>query len=547
MPKKKIRLSDLMFALLLAGALLIGGALETKGYLTKPGGRMLLLFPVVILLLYYLTGLLSRFLFRIPFFEKESSPISARSYFLKQYAGLLLCHVPVFLGVYPGFFVYDASDELNQVLTRTFTTHHPLFHVLTMGGTVAGIHKWTGSWNAGIAVYIVLQAMLILLVYAYVLTFLRKKGVRKGFRIFAFLFFGVFPPMVMFTLCSSKDGLFTAFFLLMLVQLLKLLSDPSSVSEDKTECLLFVLGATGMMFYRRNAVYAYLLFALCFGLYCLTGRRRETFRARTALVLFFLPLLLYGAGNRALTVAMKADDSARQEMLTVPIMQLTRTYTEIPESFSAEEATALKNYLPDEALSAYRPRLSDGVKYRFRNDAYLADSSSFWKLWLSIGKKHPVSYLNAWLLTSYGNWYPFAVNNVYEGNTVFTFTYTDSSYFGYEVEAPGERVSLLPPVDRLYRKLSIERFQQEIPVLSLLFAPAFYAWLLAFSALLLWKSSQEKKRRLFFFLPLFAYYLTLLLGPTYLLRYTVIFFAVTPLLPLLFRSEVSLSRPETSR
>lgn len=46
---------------------------------------------------------------------------------------LLLCWLPVFLAVYPGFFVYDAQDEYIQVATRVFSTHHPLVHVLLLG------------------------------------------------------------------------------------------------------------------------------------------------------------------------------------------------------------------------------------------------------------------------------------------------------------------------------------------------------------------------------------------------------------------------------
>ncbi len=70
---------------------------------------------------------------------------------------LILCWLPVFLAVYPGFFVYDAQDEYIQVATRTFSTHHPLVHVLLLGGVVCGIHKLTDSYNMGIACYTVFQ------------------------------------------------------------------------------------------------------------------------------------------------------------------------------------------------------------------------------------------------------------------------------------------------------------------------------------------------------------------------------------------------------
>ena len=81
-------------------------------------------------------------------------------------------------------------------------------------------------------------------------------------------------------------------------------------------------------------------------------------------------------------------------------------------------------------------------------------------------------------MTSYGFWYPWAVIDVYKGNTVFTFTYEGSSYFGYEVEEPGERKRLIPLVDRAYRFLSLDERAQEIPLLSLVLSPGamFFLW-----------------------------------------------------------------------
>ena len=97
------------------------------------------------------------------------------------------------------------------------------------------------------------------------------------------------------------------------------------------------------------------------------------------------------------------------------------------------------------------------MKISFNNAAYAQDSSAFWRLWLSIGGKAPASYLNAWLLTSYGFWYPDAVLDGYQGNTVFTFTYGESSYFGYETELPGQRHSFIPWLDALLSLIHISR------------------------------------------------------------------------------------------
>ena len=104
--------------------------------------------------------------------------------FLTNWGLMALLGIPVLLAEFPGFFVYDAQDELNEVLTRTFTTHHPLLHVLLLGGIIALLHKITGSWNVGIFVYILIQMLVITAIFAYVVTYLQRKGAGKRWRIF---------------------------------------------------------------------------------------------------------------------------------------------------------------------------------------------------------------------------------------------------------------------------------------------------------------------------------------------------------------------------
>ena len=76
--------------------------------------------------------------------------------------------------------------------------------------------------------------------------------------------------------------------------------------------------------------------------------------------------------NGGLKIALHADDSEYQELLTVPIQQLARTCKYAPEAFSEEDMEILHEVLDEEALSLYTPRLSDPVKYRFDNAAFCA-------------------------------------------------------------------------------------------------------------------------------------------------------------------------------
>lgn len=432
---------------------------------------------------------------------------------------LILCWLPVFLAVYPGFFVYDAQDEYIQVAARTFSTHHPLVHVLLLGGVVCGIHKLTDSYNMGIACYTVFQMAAAAGVFTFLFSYLRKKKVSRVIRLIGIVWLGLFPTAVMFTLCSAKDALFTLALLLLLVCLLEMGTE-DVFFEKKEWQLLFVLAGMGMMLLRNNGFYAFVVMIPLLLILQKKGRGRLLFLAVCAVA----GCLVINGG---LKLALHADNSEYQELLTVPIQQLARTCKYAPEVFSEEDMEILHEVLDEEALSLYTPRLSDPVKYRFDNAVFARDKGRYAKLWLRVGMKKPLIYLNAWLMTSYGFWYPDTIINVYGGNTVFTFTYKDNSYFGYEVEQPGVRESKIPWLDEVYRKLSLEVWKEKVPVVSWLFSPGAMFWLYAF--LFAWLLNNRRYELLYPFLPIFLIWLTVLLGPTYLPRYVLFFWYCLPL------------------
>ena len=444
-----------------------------------------------------------------------------RKYFFLTAAVILLCFVPVFLAAYPGFFVYDAQDEYVQVAARNFSTHHPLLHVLVLGGIIQLVHKLTGSYNLGIACYTCLQMICLSGIFAYVVLIMRKRGISLAGRILSTLYFGLCPVVVMFSLCSAKDGLFTGCMLLAVICLQELCRDPEAFWKNKGFIALFSISGIIMLLLRHNGLYAFVVMIPLFILW-LKRERRKT-----------LWLFLAVAAGAVLTsgllaLALRADSSENQEMLTVPIQQMARVYKTAEDSLTQKEKDTLYEILPREALERYTPKVSDGVKAAFDNQAYRSQPGKYRKLWLSLGLKHPFTYLNAWFMTSYGFWYPDTVIDVYRGNSVFTFTYEDSSYFGFEVEQPGERRSLFPALLSLYRNMSLEIFQQRIPVVSMLFSPGFLFWVWLF-VLGFWWYQGEGKKGMPFLLPLLVW-LTVILGPTFLVRYVLFLWFLLPLL-----------------
>ena len=541
--RRLVRLS-VLYGILFAAAITTGRQLERAGYLAAPR----LSDAVLFLCTAAAAAAAAAFLF--PWLARHAGGADKTSVpaafpvksFLMTWAGLAAAHMIVLLAEYPGFFCYDATDELYEFDMRSFTTHHPLLHELLLGTAVRGGETVFGDVNAGIFLHILLQMLLITGTLALILQVMKRKGISRPVRTCLFLYYAFFPPVVMFSLCSSKDTPFCAFMLIALLLLIRF--DPAEgFGHGRCAGFLTVLlagSAALSMLFRHNAFYAW---AACIPVLLLfypavrsaaagPDARYARFRTAKYRLLFSIAasLLICSLVTSALTAFLHAKKEGPSEMLTVPIQQLARLWNDDKNSFTDEELDTLYRYIPEEYLRHYRPNLSDPVKAGFDNAAAGEDLSAFIRLWMTKGLQHPFAYVNGWLNTCYGFWYPGAVINVYAGNTVHTFTYEDSSYFGYEVEYPGERHSLIPVIDGFYRRLSIERFQQEIPVVSLLFAPAFYLWLWTLVLFyLLWK----KDRQVFTLLPVFLYILTLLLGPTYLVRYVILLFFGLGLLPVI--------------
>lgn len=459
--------------------------------------------------------------------EKEESALGERKQggHLINAGIIFLMQVPVFLAVYPGFFVYDAQEELMQVVTRNFTTHHPLVHVLFLGGIIQLAHKFTGSYNLGIACYTLIQMAVMAAIFGWCIEKLKTRGLKWEYRILFTLYFGLFPVLVMFSLCSAKDGLFAGMLLIMTILLSELMREPEQFFKKRQKILGLFTASLFMMLLRHNGFYAFIPSALLLILYFICKGDGRNYWKRLLVVLggsIVFYLLIY----TGMTHLLSADASENQEILTVPISQMARVYQAKKDVLPESEKEILYQYLSEEALENYTPKVSDGVKIHFNNQAYAEDKKSFLGLWFQWGMENPFTYLNAWFMTSYGFWYPDTVIDVYRGNTVFTFTYEDSSYFGYEVEEPGVRESKLPWLLEFYRKLSLEIFQQKIPVVSMLFSPGFLFWVWVFC--LCYQLYRARTDRVTPYLPIVFCFLTVLLGPTYLVRYVISLWAALP-------------------
>lgn len=446
-------------------------------------------------------------------------------------AVILACWIPVFLAYYPSVFAYDAEGQLYQVLAHDYSTHHPLLHTIFLGFFFQLGSNVLGSCSAGMAVHSVVQMIIMACSFGYALAFLHRKKIPAYLQIILCLFYALFPTNSILALSTTKDVLFSALVLLHTLCLYQL-ADPACTPAARKD-ISFLLCTVLLLLFRNNALYALLpgIPVICFLLYRHTEKNNRLWRRY--LILTLLALLLTGAGSTTLKSALQAHSGSPREMLSIPLQQMARTRVTAEQSLSPEMRQALEQYLPEEwVLAAYNPYLADPVK----NRAVIHDDpAGLLKTWCRLGLEHPQIYLDAFLDNSVGYWFleDRTHAQIYGLGTESGFGYlsTDNRTMpaGFEIEEH----SYLPGLRAAMERVVSDNVYQKIPVLRILFAPAFYWWLLC-----LYMAAAIYSRQYRLLIPavfLVSYYLTLLFSPTVLIRYMYPLVVTVPVLCCLLR------------
>lgn len=398
------------------------------------------------------------------------------------------------------------------------TSHHPVAHVLLLGGLTEGFYLLTGSYNVGIAIYTVLQMLILAWVLSLSIEFMAEFGVPRFWRILSMVFYALSPIVQLFSICATKDVFFTAAELLFFLSAIRLSVDRESAGNRK-RMIYFGISALCTMIFRNNGVYIVLLTLAVLAVCC----RKQWIKYQKNTVLFllmlFLPYFLYiGPVYKALGVT----PGGVEEMLSVPLQQMARVYRYDADSLSEEELAGLRRFVEQDALEQYRPTVADFVKKGFIREEFQKHPSDFFSLWVKLGIGHPLTYVNSFLINTVDAWYPHALIDGYR--------HADGrgSLFDYKTSIPGEERVYLRELHNFYETISHDLEAQKKPFAFLLLSPGWYFLCTLLFFFYFWS---RRKYKLFLPMWIFVFHmLTVLPGPMALVRYMLLFFFAFPLI-----------------
>ena len=458
--------------------------------------------------------------------------------FLVSLCLTFLAWLPGFLAYYPAICAYDMPVQLGQIRGNAYFDHHPIAHTLLLkwalelGEKLAG---GIGAANAGIAGYALFQMLLLASAFAFGIALLWRRRIRRIGLLALQLFCMAYPFHWYMSISVTKDTVFSAFFVVLILALREILEE----GGKRRFWVFYFLATVGMILFRNNGKYAVVVLLLVLVPVLFFGKGGRAFWGK----LLLLSLGAFLAGNVLLSViyhGTNAEQGDRREMLSTPIQQLARTMVYhggigmLPEddnTMKEEDKALINDFILDEAYRKYRPDFADPVKSHTNTYVARYRMGDFIRTYVHLLIRYPGDFVNAVLAVDAGYLYPGDISharvNAQEGQAAGG-GYVQTRWDGEIGQAGIFKDSKWPGLHESMEKWADDNGYLKLPGLKYLFVPGSWVWL--YLLLAGWWLLRRRFRKCVCLLPVLGYYLTLLLGPTVQLRYIYPIMIVFPFL-----------------
>lgn len=309
---------------------------------------------------------------------------------------VLINSVVLFSGYYPGCLSNDSLNQILQGISGEYSNHHPYFHTLLIRGILSfGSRVW-GSLNAGIACYSVFQIVFLALCFSYSAMTLCQLRVPARLLLADAVCTLLMPFHIFYSFTMWKDCLFGGFVLLFAVSGTRIIR---GIGQKSVNRIILTLSGLGICLFRGNGFYAFVLVTLLS--FLIFRKSDRSFCFLLAGISVFSFLLLHPVLN-----ALNVEPSETVESLSVPLQQIAKVITDCND-LTPEEYDCLSNVMDlSKVPESYIPFVSDPIKFLAADSQpyILSHKKELAGVYLSLGLRHPVKYIDAWINQTRGYW-----------------------------------------------------------------------------------------------------------------------------------------------
>ena len=134
---------------------------------------------------------------------------------------IMILWIPILLAYYPGIWGYDVASQLPHITHQYshfnhISSQHPITHTLLLELFMI-LGKTLGNYVLGILLVTIVQMLIVSLSLSFciekVKTYVKNRTILKVFMVGILLYYGIMPFSSIMAISSTKDVLFSVFFM----------------------------------------------------------------------------------------------------------------------------------------------------------------------------------------------------------------------------------------------------------------------------------------------------------------------------------------------
>lgn len=388
---------------------------------------------------------------------------------------LLIGWIPCYIAEFPGGFRADATKEFEQIING-FNGNFPLLHSIIITRLLPFMYKITGTYDAGVMVYVIIQMILIAVMYSHMIYVFYKQGVKKRTLVGVIIYCACFPVIHILVTQTVRDVLFSALLTYTIFLLYLLSIDEKKFMKSVLKPFLFGIILVFTLLARNNNA-GFIMLIINALICCIIFILYRKVSLRGVLIFCATTLAGYSLLGVGLTkLCQPLGEPYTSASMSVFSQTIARAYVEEYDIWTDEELEELQKYMTMDYLE-YVPQNADGTKSRLHIDE---DKLGFFLFWMKIGREHTGCYIDAFLANTQDMWFPASVIDGYQRADTIAYLNYDKCYYGISEynEKPVGHMTLAPSVLNFYKRIGLFLSFEKIPVVSMFFSIGFQFWVL---------------------------------------------------------------------
>lgn len=503
--EKRLRKYSLILSSIISAILIVGRTvmknefIPTANLFTIKSIIFNIVFTIFLIpLIYICTIHLFKFLEKLKLSKDKT--IKNKWFWTISFIVICLGKIPYLLSFYPANMTVDSFNVINLFESGSLFNQHPVAFTYFFGLIYSLGKILLGRGSLAICFYSIFQIVIIAVILTWILKYLNEKGVNKYIIYLLLVYFSLSPDYGYMSMTLWKDILFGIAFIPLILSFTKIAEKDIENNKPRLKDLIvFIVSSLMILFFRHNGIYIYIFAAISIPFLLKKNKKMLSIVATSMILIYFI---ITGPIYNKLNVI----PGKTVETYSVLLQQVGRVYLKKGD-IDKESDKYFHDIIDIENIEKkYLTWIADPMK-NLTNTQKLKDSQSeFFKAWFKTFLKNPGIYIESFLSSSVGYWYPDVVYiSVREGGGGTSGHYDVTKHGIY-------RESLMPEkIVEIFRLIT----NKSLPLVMVLWSLGF-SFILLLTSFVLSLYFKIKKQYYFIYFPLIALWLTnVIAAPVY--------------------------------